>query len=408
MTPRVLVTNVEERAALATCRALEAAGYTVVGAASATPAAGLWSRACAERLRLPDPRHDESGFALELEAAVAARGVDVVIPSVDAAIVALLGSVERLERHASLGLPSREVVLRSLDKLELSRAAAKVGLPPPESVACDALEQATEAARALGFPLLVKPRTTVVGAFGRRRQQATVVVAGEGELVAALAAAGTPALLQRYEDGATVFSCGGVMSGGRLLGLSFSRYLRTWRPSAGSAAYSETVEPPPGLEEQVLALVEELGWQGIFELELVGRDGDLHAIDFNPRPYGSMALATSAGVNLPALWCDALLGRDPAPSRSRPGFRYRFEEADLRHLAWQLAHGRVRAALAVLVPRRRTTHAFFRMTDPLPALAEALRLPRRLVSRTAHSIATPSRARGTEVRDPTLESTGTL
>lgn len=381
MAGRVLVTNVEERAALAACRGLHAAGFTVVGAASARPAAGLWSRACAERARLPDPRTDAQGFVEGVGALVATRRVDAVIASVDAAVAALAGATGALGRR--LGFPPREAVLRSLDKLELARAAEAVGLGAPESAVCERPEQGAAAARALGYPLLVKPRTTVVGAPGPRRQLPATLVHDDDELRAALAAAGTPALLQRHQRGAAVFSCGGVVAGGRLLGLAFSRYARTWRPAAGSAAYSETIAIPAGLDEQVLALVLELGWEGIFELELLGDDRPRHAIDFNPRPYGSMALAIRAGVNLPALWCDALLGRDPAPARSRPGFRYRFEEADLRHLAWQAAHGHPRAALAVLRPRRRTAHAFFRLSDPLPAAVEAMRLPRRLAARAA-------------------------
>ena len=83
------------------------------------------------------------------------------------------------------------------------------------------------------------------------------------------------------------------------------------------------------------ALVSNLGWEGIFELEMVrDQGGRFRPIDFNPRVYGSMALAESAGAPLAALWCDLLLGRELPSIESRAGVRYRWEEAEARNLLW--------------------------------------------------------------------------
>ena len=49
----VLVTEGEERAALAACRGLARAGHTVAVAAGRRPALAHFSRACARRVRLP-------------------------------------------------------------------------------------------------------------------------------------------------------------------------------------------------------------------------------------------------------------------------------------------------------------------------------------------------------------------
>jgi predicted ATP-grasp superfamily ATP-dependent carboligase len=135
------------------------------------------------------------------------------------------------------------------------------------------------------------------------------------------------------------------------------------------------VPSPPALEDMVERLLAVIGWEGIFELELI-QSGPRHfvPIDFNPRPYGSMALATAAGVPLATIWCDWLLGRRPQPARARPGCRYRWEDGDLRHLAWQLRRRHYGAAVASLRPHRDVTHAHFKLTDPLPLLASGLYL----------------------------------
>jgi predicted ATP-grasp superfamily ATP-dependent carboligase len=131
-------------------------------------------------------------------------------------------------------------------------------------------------------------------------------------------------------------------------------------------------------------LLGELGWQGIFQLQLLELpDGRLSVIDLNPRVFASLALDTAAGANLAAIWCDWLLGRHPSPVIARPGLRYRWEEGELCHFAWQLRHFKLRAAAAVLAPHRRVTHAWFRLSDPGPLFSRGLGLLLRGLKRIA-------------------------
>lgn len=377
MSPRVLVTNVEERASLAACRGLAAAGYEVIGAASCKPAAGLHSRACAHRLVVPDPRVDGPGFVRAIDDAYARFGADAFLPGIDAALVALREHPQQLAVHTAPGSPPLDALPSCLDKLALAHAGAGAGLPSPASLDCSSGEEILAAGRELGFPLLVKPRTSLVGPRGERRQQTGVRADDARELLRAASGSGLPCLVQQLVTGGSVYSFGGVFADGVLLGSCFARYRRTWPPMVGSAACAETLRVPPDLPERVVEIVSRLGWEGIFELEFVGLDGPAYTIDFNPRLYGSLALSIGAGANLPALWCDRLLGRDVAPAVARAGHRYRWEEAELRFFVSQLAHGRAGEAAAVLRPRRRTVHAVFRARDPLPLLADALRVPRR-------------------------------
>jgi predicted ATP-grasp superfamily ATP-dependent carboligase len=171
------------------------------------------------------------------------------------------------------------------------------------------------------------------------------------------------------------FSFGGVMTDDGVVGGAVARFDRTWPPPAGAVSFGETVAPPAGLMSTIETLLGRIGWRGIFELEyLESADGRRHAIDLNPRVFGWLALATSAGANLAALWCGAMLGRRSPRATARPGVLYRWEEADAAHLAWQLRRGRVRAAAAVARPHRAVVHAHFRLRDPGPLFARALRL----------------------------------
>jgi hypothetical protein len=386
MSPRVLVTNVEERASLAACRGLAAAGYEVIGAASCRPAAGLRSRACAHRLVVPDPRVDGHGFVTAVDEAYRRLEADVFLPGIDAALLALREHPQQLALHAARGAPPLDSLPGCLDKLALADAGAAVGLPSPESLDCSSPEEVLAAGRELGFPLLVKPRTSLVGPRGGRRQQTGLRADDPLQLLRVATTVGLPCLVQQLVAGGSVYSFGGVFAGRALLGSCFARYRRTWPPVVGSAACAETLPVPEGLAEQVAEIVSRLGWEGVFELEFVGRDGPLRTIDFNPRLYGSLALAVAAGANLPALWCDQLLGRPTEPAVARAGYRYRWEEAELRFVLSRLAHGRVAEAASVLRPHRHTVHAVFRARDPLPLVADALRVPRRTLSKARQRV----------------------
>lgn len=384
MSGSVVITDAEERAALGACRGLTNAGYRVCAVARLRPAATHWSRACAERANLPDPRVSVQAFVDRLDELLRRGRYDALIPGSDASLLVVSEHRDRLERSTRLGLPSREAVRRSVDKLVLLEAAAAAGLTSPASRRCVGLDDALEAAAELGFPVVVKPIQSFAPVNGGLRQRGVVLASDDAALAAAVREFPSPFIVQQFER-AGFLSCTGVFAEGRLLALTTSRVLRLWPPAAGMHAFSETVEAPAGLADRVRALLVSLGWQGIFQLQLLEpADGRLAVIDLNPRVFASIGLDADAGANPAAVWCDWLLGRDPAPVTARPARRYRWEEGELCHFAWQLRHRRLRAAARVLLPHRRVTHSWFRATDPGPLLARGLNLAlRRAPSRRA-------------------------
>jgi predicted ATP-grasp superfamily ATP-dependent carboligase len=412
---RVLLTNAEERSMLAACRSLKRAGYEV-GAASFTALAPTqWSRACRRRPRVIDARRDAAGFVEQLRVELARRPYAALIPGSDSALLAISRGRERLRGLTAIGLPAPAAVERALSRVCLERAAAEAELTPAASIRCADPDEALSASRELGLPVVLKSidATLPLGAAMPKPTDATLplgaampnstnatlplgaampgapkgrVVCTETELLEQAPVFGDGLLVQPVVRGEPI-SFGGVRAAGRLLGVAASRYLRMWPPSGGSVAFSETIVPPRGLEEKVERLLAILGWEGIFELELIrsntqGRE-ELVPIDLNPRPYGSMALAAAAGVPLATLWCDWLLerGSPSHPTRARPGCRYRWEDAELRYSAWQLRHAHPRASIEPLRPRRGVTHAHFQRSDPLPLIARGLYLGKRALER---------------------------
>jgi predicted ATP-grasp superfamily ATP-dependent carboligase len=354
--PRVLVTDAKQRSALAACRGLAAAGYRVSTVADERFALGHWSRFSEERITLTGPEVDPGGYVERLSQVLRRGGYALVMPGSELSLALISEHRDLIEPYARLGLPPHEVVLRTLDKPLLCDQAAAV--------------------REFAFPLIIKPVRSITWTDGRTRHVKCQVVEDATAFKAAIAAVGVPLTLQEYVAGTTIVPCAAVRVDGRLLGLTFARYARTYPSRHGSAALATTIAPPRQLIQQIKELLELIGWCGIFELELLELgENRFGAIAFNPRPFGWMALAIGAGANLPALWCDHVLGRHSAsPNGARVGIRYRWEDGDIRNALEELSRGRLRSAAAELRPYRRVVPAHFRIDDPAPLIARMLSL----------------------------------
>jgi predicted ATP-grasp superfamily ATP-dependent carboligase len=377
--PRVLITNAEERSILAVCRSLGQAGYEVTSASATRLAAAAWSRSSSRRLRVADARHDAGQFLEKLSQELARRPYATLIAGSDSALLAVSRGREQLRALTELGLPSAAVVERALSREALAESAERTGFSAAVSIRCADALQAREAARQFGFPVVLK--STHAATVGERTVASVPkgqIASNERELMRAAPAFGKELLVQRWA-GDELISFGGVIADGRLLGVAVSRYRRMWPPRSGSVTFSETISPPGELEGMVEQLLGTLGWEGIFELEVIGsKEGEFVPIDLNPRPYGSMALASAAGAPLATVWCDWLLDRRPEPVRARPGCLYRWEIGEVRHAAWQLRHRQLAGAIAPLRPYSKVAHAHFQSSDPLPLPIAGLYLGKRL------------------------------
>ncbi len=368
------MTDAQERSVVAAIRCLADAGFEVTALASSWTAPGLWSRAPTLRRLGPDPRRDIDGFIRRVEQLLQERRHDSVLAGTDAALFAISRHRERLIPRTQLGLPDDEIVVATLDRVRLGSAARAVGLAPPDELRCAGPSEALEAAASFGYPVLIKPVHTVIQHRGAVDRRGSVLADDQAELYAA-ARSFEECIVQRHIAG-DLISFGGVSTDTGLLGFVVSRYSRTWPPRAGNAAFAETIEAPDGLADRIEALLAQLGWIGLFEVELIAcQDGRFAAIDFNPRAYGTMSVATAAGIPLAALWCGWLLGhRPPRPAPAAVGIRYRWGEADISNALWQLRRGAWLGALEALRPQKAVTHPYLRFSDPGPAAARAIEL----------------------------------
>jgi predicted ATP-grasp superfamily ATP-dependent carboligase len=373
---RVLISAEELTGGLAAVRALRAAGYEPWAALTRPGRAVEHSRSLGGAIVAPDPAVDPERFAHELS--VAARDLDVaaVLPGSEESLLALANHGSLFSRVA-VGADAPETVERALDKLVVGHLATSAGMQVLPTTTIEGHELRARSAE-FGYPIVLKPeRTKIRGSDGVLRRVPVHYVRNEGELERILAPSGNQTwLLQPFVPGSLAAVCG-VAWNGELMCATHQVAARIWPPDCGISAYASTVHPDASREAAVGRLLSLIGLSGIFQAQFVRVGEDWAFIDLNPRVYGSLALAVAAGLNLPAIWTDLLLGRVPEIGPYRVGVGYRAEGNDARWIAHNLRRGRLRAGATGLLPRHRTVHALFSIRDPLPALKRAFAIATR-------------------------------
>jgi predicted ATP-grasp superfamily ATP-dependent carboligase len=369
---RVLLAVEHRAASLTAARALRASGCEVWIATPNARTYAAYSRAVAGRFGVPDPALDPDGFVRALIGAARALDAAAVMPAGEPASLALAGRAEEFSGRTAVGAVAPETVERATDKVVLLELAAAAELTVPPSLYARR-EQLEEGAEEFDFPVLLKPRRSETFVGGRLELVMACRVRSPDELRAEMARLpGDEWIVQRPVRG-RLGAVSGVAWRGELVCAVHQHALRTY-PEDGPSAFAVTAPPDFELENKVARLLELMNWSGIFQTQFIHGPSEPYLIDFNPRTYGSLALAVAAGMNLPAIWVELLLGGSPVVGGYRTNVSYRSEERDARAMLTSLARGQLGAAVQVLVPRPGTVHAVFSLRDPLPILASAGKL----------------------------------
>jgi predicted ATP-grasp superfamily ATP-dependent carboligase len=386
----VLVTDGEHRAALATVRSLGRAGYAVHVAASTPRSLAGASRAVRARVTTPPPLDNPIGFIDAVAAYVAERGIAVVIPTTEAAALALLAAPDRLA-PAVIPMPDLATFQALSDKAALAERAAAVGIAfPPQCEAPDAAT-AKRMAADLAYPIVLKPSRSVAEHDGVRVKLGVRHAANREQLethLRQLPAAAYPLLLQQriIGPGIGVFL---LRWDDETIATFTHRRIREKPPSGGVSVYAESTAPNAGLVERAEQLLHAYAWRGVamVELKVDAHTGTPYLMEVNGRFWGSLQLAIDAGVDFPALLVGRAMGRDGrGPAQWKVGVRGRWYWGDVDHLITRLyrsdaslalppdAPGRTRVIWDFITASlRRDPDQVFRWTDPAPFLLESAR-----------------------------------
>ncbi len=377
----VLVTDGEQRAALATIRSLGRAGYRcIVSSASGRSLAGA-SRHSQREERVPDPASAPGEHAAAVRELVAAEGVGLVIPISEPSILSLLPARDGIP--AAIPFPALATFQAICDKGRVLREAAEVGIRVPGQVEVRSAEEGRDIE--LDLPLVLKPgRSVYTAPDGTRAKVGVRWARSRAELRAALEAyppAAYPILAQEAIEGPGV----GVfvlLHEGRLVARFSHRRLREKPPSGGVSVLRQSEPMDPALLDRSLALLERFRWSGVamVEYKLDRRTGEAYLMEINGRLWGSLQLAIDAGVDFPRLLAAVTFGNAVEPVETYRFTRSRWFWGDVDHVAavwrdasasWSERLGSLGGWLRSFGPGHRSE--VFRWSDPRPFARESLR-----------------------------------
>ncbi|GGL70319.1 ATP-grasp domain-containing protein [Streptomyces fumigatiscleroticus] len=229
----------------------------------------------------------------------------VLIPMDDASAVA----VDRLRQELAPAflLPAMPAPLaeRVADKAELAGLCAALDVAHPVTLVPDTPERAARAALRLGLPVVAKwSRPWLLPADSGLRSTVLVRSAQQArELCARTGEAGSPLLLQAFlppDRDRDWFFHGYADRSGAVRAGGAGRKRRARPRGAGSTAVG-CWSPNPQVDALAERVTRELGYRGIFDLDLrrCGTTGRYHLLDFNPRPGAQFRLFTdTAGLDV--------------------------------------------------------------------------------------------------------------
>jgi predicted ATP-grasp superfamily ATP-dependent carboligase len=390
--PRILITDGDERTALAATRSLIASGHTVfvVGKVPRT-LAGV-SRGAIRVVITADPLLDPAGYAEGIVRCAVQNRVNVLLPISDASLEALLERRDSLPAGLMLPFPALSSYCAASDKIRMIDCARDAGLAVPESALFTSPDDAERPVAPSMFPAVVKPhRSVVTTADGRRRKCYVEFVANANELRAALLALppqAFPVLVQRRirGPGEGMFA---LRWDGKIIATFAHRRIREKPPAGGVSVYRESIALDPALEAAGVGMLEALDWQGVAMIECkLDLDTGRHVLmEVNGRLWGSLQLAIDAGVDFPSLLVACAAGDEMLPQADyRIGVCSRWFWGDVDHLYARLTTraaalhlegefpSRLAAIRDFLAVRPGTDRGeIWRLRDAAPALLELRR-----------------------------------
>jgi D-aspartate ligase len=383
---------------LATARCLGERGVNVVLADTRRWQRAAGSRHVDERISCP-PVTDVDGFVAGLEAFGRARPGHVLFPASDELAWVFAVHADVLDRSFVRYGPGRESITRILDKWLLTEACRKVGFDTPATFCPQDDAGVLALAGELRVPVMIKPRSQVLLTSGSKGTKvddpkdlpaAYRAFVGENPPVDALSSRdpslGRP-LVQEYRPEAAqgIYNLAGFIDRtGKQVVVRASRKILQRPRRLGIGLCFESAKLDVALADGVMRLCRELGYFGIFEIEMIESDGRFLLIDFNPRPYSQMAFEIARGVPLPYLaYLDATgqheaLSRAVTAAQSEPtGGATAYAHTFLlslviagQALGRPLGFG-APEPWAAWLKRNRLADAVFDHKDPLPALLDA-------------------------------------
>jgi predicted ATP-grasp superfamily ATP-dependent carboligase len=335
-----------------------------------------YSRFKKKFIKSPNPSETETyfNFLIDLAKKEKIHGW-VIFPNSDEAVYVLSRYKNILEQFYRIPTPGWEVIRNVYIKKETYRVAEKNGIPIPKMYNSNSLEQLVESD--LQYPLVIKPsirdhfyNKTKIKAFRINNREELIKtyqrvrdVIDPEEILVQDFIPGGPKNLYSF--------CPFFKNGKVVTGVAGRRTRQHPMDFGHASTYVELVDIPElrNLAEKFLGLID---FYGIGEVEFMQdpRDHQYKLIEVNPRVWGWHTIAIAAGIDLPYLLYQDMIGDKIEIPPSLRQVKWVRLTTDLPTVFLEIAKGRMKLRDYLASMRGKKTDAVLSLKDPLPFLAE--------------------------------------
>jgi predicted ATP-grasp superfamily ATP-dependent carboligase len=229
----------------------------------------------------------------------------------------------------------------ALDKQLQTKVAGSAGFNVPKTALVRTANDIRNFIAAESYPIILKSANCVPTEAGRANTCPQWICANDGELERALREWGErlPLLAQPFIVG-TGEGIFGLAAPDGIRAWSAHRRLRMMNPQGSGSSACISLPVSEDLRCNAEDFIQQTGWQGMFMIELLrDRMGTVFFVEFNGRPWGSMALSRRQHLEYPA-W-QVMLAADPHSQGGKtaspiPGTISRHAGRELMHLLFVL------------------------------------------------------------------------
>jgi predicted ATP-grasp superfamily ATP-dependent carboligase len=384
---RILVLDGHSPAGLALTRSLGRAGHWVaVGSNQGMLAPADRSRYCRLRFKYPVPSDNVPGFVEAVLQFARPNKLDLIIPVTDWTVIPLSKFRDAFQGICRLALGPHSALEIAADKYRTISLARDLQIPIPQTALVRSLQELDSVTCSSTFPVVVKDRFSARWEGDRAVLGSVAYAYSKDDLRAKVATRLKQAgdvLIQQFVAGSGVGFSALATEQGIYLPFMWRRVRETDPRGSGSSA-SESVPLDEQLRGSSSLLIMRVGLQALSMVEFkVPLDGGPPVLmEINARPWGSMQLAISCGIDYPvALVAWMLEGELPAHDVAyRPGITCRRLVGELTHLentfrgappGWPLPYPNfLKTLLKVSNPWfPGVRYSDLSLTDPIPGLA---------------------------------------
>ncbi|MFW9876983.1 MAG: ATP-grasp domain-containing protein [Candidatus Thorarchaeota archaeon] len=304
----------------------------------------------------------------------------VIFPNNDISVYLLSKNLKVLEKYYKITTPSWDIIQYLHNKKKFYRLASKNGIQIPKTYYPANLNDVLE--MKIDYPVVIKP--SITDNFYQSVKMKAILIKNKDDLIKKYSwvcsiIKPSEVLIQEFIPGGPnqLYSFCPFFKNGAVISNIMARRPRQHPMDFGHATtFAELVDIPEirEISEKFLKLIK---YYGICEVEFMKdpRDGKYKLIEINPRIWGWHSLAIAAGIDLPYMMFQDMVGEEVKAKKPKKDLKWVRLTTDIPTVLSEVLKRNIKISDYITSMKGNKEFAVFSFEDPLPFFMEIVMIP---------------------------------